>query len=280
MKPRKVCNIASKEMESLPSLKDISKEFSTNWSGALLVDGKYIKVKGYKNKIPYIYAVDYLTHDIPAGLLAHSESISSFERLFSQIQEIEYPLSIVIGDDSEALKRATDRRFPGIPFQLCQTHYLENVRKTLGVRTDDTYLPFFLELKTMFEKDIGEKERIEMLKKTRKRHTDIRSKGILIDFWNHYQELFAYERVSGDVPHSNNLIECYNSHVNGRLKTIKGFDCFSSAERWMSAWMIRRRTKPLTDCGGKFKKLNGKCPIEHSMKSGVNLEDISRFLGM
>ena len=64
------------------------------------------------------------------------------------------------------------------------------------------------------------------------------------------------------TPRTNNLIESFNSHLQGRLKTIKGFESFNHAELWLNAYFLRRRTKKFTDCEGKFKSLNGKSSIE------------------
>jgi len=80
-----------------------------------------------------------------------------------------------------------------------------------------------------------------------------------------YDDLFNYLKVK-DCPNNTNLIELYNSHLNGRLKTIKGFQDIASARRWLNAWMIRRRTKTLTDCEGKFKYLNKHCSLEFTIK--------------
>ena len=57
-------------MDSLPENTWLSANYCNRWSGRLVVDGKYVKVKGYDQKIPFIYGIDYLTHDIPVGLLA------------------------------------------------------------------------------------------------------------------------------------------------------------------------------------------------------------------
>jgi len=47
------------------------------------------------------------------------------------------------------------------------------------------------------------------------------------------------------TPGTNNLIESFNSHLNGRLKTIKGFESFKHANLWLNAYFIRRRIKNL-----------------------------------
>ena len=78
-------------------------------------------------------------------------------------------------------------------------------------------------------------------------------------------ELFNYLQVK-NCPNNTNLIELYNSHLNGRLKTIKGFQNLTSTRRWLNAWIVRRRTKKLTDCEQKFKRLNKHCSLEFTIK--------------
>jgi len=93
------------------------------------------------------------------------------------------------------------------------------------------------------------------------------------DISDKYDRLFRFEKIP-DCPKSNNIIEAFNSHLQGRLKTIKGFKSFKGAERWLNAWMIRRRTKPFTDCEGRFKILNGKCSLEETIYEKLKFEEV------
>ena len=77
--------------------------------------------------------------------------------------------------------------------------------------------------------------------------------------------LFNYMKVPG-CPNNTNLIELFNSHLNARLESMKGFQSFESAKRWLNGWMIRRRTKTFTDCKAKFKYLNKHCSLEFTIK--------------
>jgi hypothetical protein len=58
----------------------------SRWSGILNVDGKYVKTKGYPKKIPFVYCIDFLTHDMPAGLLVPSESYQAFLKAFPSLE--------------------------------------------------------------------------------------------------------------------------------------------------------------------------------------------------
>jgi len=255
------------ECTLLPNNTELSKEYSTRWSGILNVDGKYVKVKGYEKKIPFIWCVDFLTHDFPVGILAESESSAAFEKLFSVLKEMKYPLRIVIADDVEALKRPLFKYFPKAKLQLCHVHYIENIRQLLHIRTQKKYHHFFNSLVLhVFTDSLTRTEREEGIDHvfTNRLNNDQLLLDIIQDVAKKFDRLFAYTTIE-DCPKTNNLIECFNSHLNGRLKTVKGFQSFDSAELWLNAYLIRRRTKPFTDCNAPFKHFNGKMPLQNSI---------------
>jgi transposase-like protein len=248
-------------MDSLPENTWLSREFCCRWGGRLNIDGKYVKVKGYEKKIPFIYGIDFLTHDIPVGILAPSENEAAFDKFFSLLKACKYPLQIAISDDIAPLKTAMKRYYPKTRLQLCQTHYLENIRSNLRVRTEEKHRGFFFDLQKAFKRGLHHFKRSAMLRHLF--HTKAKkykeTMFVMLDIQARYRELFAYDYKISNCPNTNNIIEAFNSHIQGRLKSIKGFQSFHSAERWLNAWMLRRRTKAFTDCGKPFKHLNGKC---------------------
>jgi len=255
------------EMDQLVENSYLSKTFCSRWSGILNLDGKYVKVKGYNKKIPFVYGLDFLTHDLPVGLLAPSENSQVFLRFFRFLKTIGYPLRVVICDDSSALRLALRRVYPSAKIQLCHNHYFENLRSYLSIRTSDLFQPFFNELKAAFSTKHHPEKREALLshinyKYGRKDETLL---GIMADIHLRENELFTYKQIK-NCPSTNNIIESYNSHLNGRLKTIKGFQSYKSAGRWLNAWLVRRRTKNFTDCDKPFKHLNGKCSLEKTLK--------------
>jgi transposase-like protein len=158
------------------------------------------------------------------------------------------------------------RVYPEAKIQLCHNHYFENLRQYLSIRTSDVFQPFFYELKEAFKTKHHPKKRQALLAHITYKHRNNQTiLGIMVDIEKRSDELFAYKQIKG-CPSTNNIIESYNSHLNGRLKTIKGFDSYISAERWLNAWMIRRRTKTFTDCQKPFKHLNGKCSLSQTLK--------------
>lgn len=246
------------------------------FSGILILDGKYIAVKGFNQKIPFIYGIDYLTHDIPHGDLYPAEDEMSFSRYFSTLKELGYDLRIVVADDRAGLKSALLKVFPYAKLQLCHNHFLENIRSGLKVRTVPTYQHFFNSLRLhVFLEGTDEQKITDGLKHVMDERTGNSSmlKNLLLEINDRRTPLFAYLNVPG-CPNNTNLIELYNSHLQSRLKSIKGFQGFQSARAWCNAWMIRRRTKPLTDCDKKFKHLNKHASLEFTIKKTAMWPDI------
>lgn len=264
------------ELKLLPDCAQLTKQYCAYRSGILIIDGKYVKVRGYKEKIPFIYGIDYETHDILFGILTAAEDKVAFLKCFYVLQEIHYPLQIVVADDRSALPFALTQLYPGIPLQLCQNHYLENIRQMLHIRTDPTHQHFFNSLKKHvfdeYKDDAGLNAALHHLLTNRAEGMLIRQ-NIIMAIHHRRKELFAYQNVL-NCPNNTNLIELFNSHFNGRLKTIKGFKTKEHAALWLNGLLLRRKTKPFTDCGPKFKHLNGKNSLQISIKKSADWPDI------
>jgi transposase-like protein len=260
-----------KEINRLPDNLSITKDLTNKnkFSGILIVDGKFVKVKGHNKKIPFIFGIDYTTHDIVHDLLTTAEDTLWFERFFRELKEAGYPLKIVVSDERAGVKTACLRHFPRARFQLCTNHYLENIRQLLNIRTQDTYQHFFNSLRLhVFTEPRSIEQAMQGLMHVRDTHTQNNPTllNIIMDIYTRQNTLLAYHEIP-QCPNNTNLIELYNSHLNGRLKTIKGFQSFTSAERWLNAYILRRRTKVFTDCETKFKHLNNHSSLEQTIHS-------------
>ena len=267
------------ELNQLPDNTWLSATYCNRWSGILHVDGKYIAVRGYPKKIPWIWSVDFLQHDFPVGILAPSENVESFLKFFRLLKTIGYPLQVVIADDVSPLRIALKHYYPKAKVQLCQTHYVENIRQQLHVRTESKYQVFFQELvERIFPIDATQHQRDAALFQCYQRfgqHNPVVQK-VLVDIHNRQTELFQYQAIP-HCPRTNNILESFNSHLNARLKSVKKFQTFRSAERFLNAYLIRRRTKPFTDCRGYFTKFNGHVPLENTIRKGLEYPSISGF---
>lgn len=262
-----------KEMGGLPRNEWLSQIYCNQWGGILLVDGVYLKVKGYERAIPFIYGVDFLTHDIPFGILAPSENEEAFLKFFGLLRGIHYPLRLVVADEAPALKPALMRVFPSVGTQLCHVHVLRGIRGLLGKR-DEVFLS---SVKHLLRTE-DEKERSDLfIALLLCFHENELYREILLRLSSMGEYLFRYVSVrkeKGVCPKTTNLIEGMNSHLKGRLKSVKGFESFTAAERWMNAYVMRRRFKAFTDCDEPFKHLNGHTSFETSKRYSAPWPDI------
>lgn len=266
-----------RELASLPQNELITKQYCTRFGGVLNVDGIYVKVKGLPKAVPFIYAIDFETHDPVAGILALAENDAAFERLFLILKDIGYPLRLVVADEAPALQAALERIFPGIEVQLCHVHVLRNVRKMLHLSSrDETHLPFFRAVqkllampreanRELYLREMRSWERIELYGTVLKTITGR---------WNDLFRFEAMQRRGIRCPKTNNLIEGYNNHMKTRIRGIKGFESLSSASRWLNAWLLRRRFTPFRECGKPFEHLNGHSSFEQSRNKNLPWPDI------
>jgi transposase-like protein len=255
------------QIKKLPHNNSVTKAYCDRFCGILVVDGKYVKVRGYERAIPLLWGIDYLTHDVPVFDLAPSENYESWLKYFGYLKSIKYSLQIVVCDDNDNIKMAAKYMFPNVFIQTCQNHFLENIRRDLQVRTEEKYREFVFDHKQeLFTRKIN---RPDFAKRAfrlyRKYEADSVAVSYLIKIQKNINELTAYSFVSG-TPKDTNLIELYNSHLQARLKSIKGFKSFVSAEKWLNAYILRRRFRPFRDCSRKFRYLNGKTSISQTCK--------------
>ncbi len=274
----------TKELSQLPDNTQLTKDLCEmhRYSGILILDGKYIKVKGFRKAIPFLWALDYLTHDPLIGKLCTAEDTLAFRSIFFTLKDMEYPLKAVVVDDRAGIAQALKEAYPRAKIQLCHVHYLENIRKVLTVRTNEYHQHFFnsLRLHVFLEpKTINEVlQGLKHVKDNRCENNKLRL-DIVFQIYHRVDELFAYLSIP-NCPNNTNLIELYNSHLNARAKSIKGFSSFKTAGTWLNAYLIRRRTKQLTDCEGRFKYLNGHASLELSIKKQPSWPSVLTDLGI
>jgi len=258
-------------LSKLPHLADVTRHYCNRFSGILLVDGKFVKVAGLKDKIPVIYGIDYLTHDIPTYVFSVSENYLSLLKFFQALRLLNYPLKSIVSDDNLNIPEACFKVYPQASWQLCTNHFKENIRKSLEIRTNPFYQPFMQRIENLFRSKISLDNFNKLAKETLQDYLkDELCVRILLDIERRKSNLLAYLQVKG-TPTTNNLIECFNSHLQGRLETIKGFASFKHAELWLNGYFLRRRCQKFTDCEGKFKHLNNKTSLGQTLKRNLDL---------
>lgn len=258
-------------LESLPHCADVSRQYCSKYSGILEVDGKFVKVKGYERKIPVIYGIDYQTHDIPTYRLAQSEGYQACLKYFSSLKLLNYPLMSLVADDNPNIKMAGEFVYPKLVFQLCQRHFKQGVKLTLNLTENPHYQSFFSQVIELFASKRAPDDFNRCAKNIFNQcKTDPTLLAIILDIHQRQVDLLGWRGVK-NTPVTTNLIECFNSHLQGRLKTIKGFESFKHANLWLNGYFIRRRTRKFTDCQGKFSRLNGKTSLSQTKKPGIDL---------
>jgi transposase-like protein len=262
----------------LPRCADLTRNYGLHYSGILLVDGKYVHVKGYDDKIPCIYGIDYLTHDVVHFVLSRGENYQTSLSFFQSLRLQNYPLKALICDDNQNFQLACRRVNPKAVIQICHNHYKENIRRNLMVRSDPTYRPFMFEIENLFSRRMSVDEFFHLARKVLLHHgSDSKCQATLLDIQKRKDVLLAYT-LEKNIPRTTNLIECFNSHLEGRLKSLKGFESIHHAKDWFNAYFIRRRLKQFTDCTGQFKKLNGKCSLEIAIQNDNKFQALKQKL--
>ncbi|PIS22835.1 hypothetical protein COT49_03330, partial [candidate division WWE3 bacterium CG08_land_8_20_14_0_20_40_13] len=265
-------------LDKLPSNLDVTREFCdvSKFSGLPEVDGTYLNVGGYKDKIPAIYGIDFLTHDIPHFALVPSENYPAFLAFFEHLDLLGYNLKYVVCDDTDAIKRAAKYIFPNVVIQTCLKHYRNNIQEDLGLKTSKKYLDFYLAVNEMFVKRLCLPELLWEIAKIHNHNIysdDEKCVSWLADIYMRREELTNYHQFEY-APNTTNLIEGYNSHLKSRLNSIRGFSSFKNAKVWLNAYFLKRRLSKFTDCKGMFKKLNGFLSLEKTKKDEVSLPKI------
>lgn len=99
---------------------------------------------------------------------------------------------------------------------------------------------------------------------------------LVIDFEEHQKYLLNYLKYPHlNIPKTTNLIEGYNSQLELRLSSIRGFEIMETARNYVNIWIIKRRFSKFTDCRNHFKSLNGKAPLECA---GVDISSIKDWI--
>jgi len=264
----KVYRLVHEELKRLPFNNEFTFTHCNRFSSIFLFDGKYIHVKGYTKKIALLWGIDYFRHDIPVFSLAPSENYQSWGRFFSYFRIICHFPTYFCCDDNQPLKAAARHAFPQVKIQTCANHLKENVRRLLNTRTDPLYAPVISRLADVIGVKRSSKDFTKrMFALFHDYRSDSRVLSILTDIERSHHELLAYRNIK-NAPITTNLMECYNSHLESRLFSLKGFESYRHAKLWLNGYILKRRYAKLTGCTGYFRRLNGCKPVEKTKKLG------------
>lgn len=147
---KSACKVVNQTTEELIDSNELTKLLKPqNYSGILLIDGKYVPVKettGVKKSglvprsakrrgrtkkgLVTIACIDYLTHDIPVYGISLSENSFDVENIFRELKAIGYPLIVVICDESMGkIAEVAKKIFPDVIIHICLTHYSKTIER-------------------------------------------------------------------------------------------------------------------------------------------------------
>jgi len=233
-------------------------------SGVLLVDGKYLHVKGFEKKIPLIWSIDEYSHDPLIHLLTPSENFEAYHALFTRLRKCRYPLQVLVCDEHPAIIQAVKSVYRNVKIQLCLNHYKENIRRHLSVRTTDIHKQFMQDIEELFNSKTKSRFSYKAKRMILRYGENERYRLILLDI--NYKTEYLTTHYDYKCPTTTNLIEAFNSHLEARVRSLRGFESFFSAEIWLNAYVMNRRLTRFTDCTKRYGYLNGIAPIQITAK--------------
>jgi len=265
-----VYRLVMSALKKIPNSNHVTEVVCDKFSSYLQVDAKYISVRGVK--MAFIWAIDYYTHDIVWHMLVPEENSLAYLTLFKRLRSSGYELKGLTCDEHQAILGTVNLVFPKASVQICIVHYLRNVRYKLNLKEDEDIF-FLKDLKRLLLAE-SMKEFSIRGRKMMERYRGNHQVEILADVVRKESYLTTHIR-EGKVPATSNLIECYNKHLNARLKKIDGFKSYRNAGLWLNGYVWLKRTSKLQCCKEKFKRLNGYLPL--GLTSRDDLEKIYRI---
>ena len=263
--------LCENELKKLPDNNKFTHKYCDRFGSTLVVDAKFFRIKGHKYGYGLLWGIDYFKHDIPIHVIAPSESYHSWAKYFSYYRITNNYPQLLVCDDNVNIKIAAKDKFPEVKIQTCTNHFKENMRRNLRVRSDDTYRPFMNRIDDVFK---GKRTDADMFKRLRALWHDYEHDSVCIsvltNIQRHHHELVGY-RGFNRAPITSNMIEGLNSHLQGRLKSLRSFENVKYAKLWLNGYVLKRRYTKWTDCRGKFKKLNGKRGVDQTKKHGIDI---------
>jgi len=198
-----------------------------------------IKINARENQIEKLFS----GHDSEYIPASRFHSIKTAARLFNEISELRFKYELLL-DFQEAI----------ISILLADDYQIA------VLRTESLEKYFWPQrLKMTFPKQ----------------HKNI-VKKLMADFRESREYLLSYlEHPHLRIPNTTNLIEGYNSQLELRLSSIRGFESEATARNYINAWIIKRRFSKFTDCKKHFKHLNGKSPIECA---GADISNVRNWI--
>jgi hypothetical protein len=300
--PRVLCDMVNEVAAHAKGSLAMREEYHPQWSGYLLVDDKYVMMRG--RKLLSLIAADALGDPLHSEILDAPEQghINDFFRFI--LERLEYPLLALTSDFDVRFRQALEALKIGhILHQRCIWHGMQMVRRLLNhmvlrqkywqlkTRLDrelqraedrDMYADRTVLERLMVEVAALEPEYLrqcallesleEILYESDPRNSRERFAGFsksyrriypnVIEWLGENIELMLVYQLDVRIPKTNNIAENLNKQLERRFKTIEAFQSVETAWNYQNLIRNYLRFKPYTDCRGERKVFNGKSPLE------------------
>lgn len=266
--------IVVEKLKELPDNNKFSHKYCINYGDVFVADAKYIMVKGHERGMAFLWGVDYVKHDFPLYLLAASENYQAWNKFFFLFRVLNHHYPRVVSDELLNIHMAVEKNFPSARVQICYNHVKENIRRVLKVRSDDTYKEFMGYIENLLSKKRNEEDFNTLLFNLFTHYKDDKiALSIIMSLERKREKLRAYIGYP-NCPITTNIIESFNSHLNSRLTSIRGFEGYDHANLWLNGYLLKRRYTKFSSCKGKFKHFNGHFPLESTVNNISEIPDL------
>lgn len=219
----------------------------------MVIDGKHITIKGKK------YCI-YLAFDTKIGLIGHylrrgGEAAWGYHQLFNLLFKANYEPWSVVSDGGPGIPSVL-KKYGIVRHQRCVIHLLRDLR--VGLRMCSKKMKFVLRKYYLYQyaklllNAVSEEQKTSRLKHFRrvvevmwpiqgqveKNTVKALLKSLPLAYtWLEYDGIFL-------IPKTTNLIEGYISHLNTRLKTMRGLKSSANAELTLNGiiYCLRKKT--------------------------------------
>jgi hypothetical protein len=300
--PRVLCSMVNEVAAHAKGSIAIQEEFHPQWSGYLLVDDKYLSVRG--RRLMSLVAADSLGDPLHSEVLEVTDQ-SEINGFFQFIVErLEYPLLGLTSDLDIRFGRALEAlNLQHILHQRCIWHGMQMVRKLLNhpvlhkkyhqlkirlereqrkVEDRDPYLDksvlerLSAELMALEPEYLRQCDLLEDLREILYEPDPQESRKMFAAFRKSHQrrypsvvgwlvanvDMMLVYQLDVRIPKTNNIAENLNKQLERRFKTIEAFQSVETAWNYQNLIRNYLRFKPYTDCRGDRRIYNGKSPLE------------------
>lgn len=215
-------------------------------SRILLLDGKYVNIRGESVCIPIAYdsaigVVDFWIDD--------TEIKTAYAYILQRLKEYSYEPICVVSDDHTSITPLLKEE--KIPHQVCIFHLLQTLRRMLvkesyfSSEIPAEYRVMYSRMKGIFKTNCIEDipNRVDELRRMQRYWTTPKHQYALAWFWKILPRAIMGLSFEEEVPRTNNPLENLNGQIEQRLKTFRGVKSEQSLNKILKLLFFFRNFK-------------------------------------